>query len=377
MGEDTETSSHMDVVNSSREGASACLYFSGAIQGGGRNRATQPSRKTRLGLEVLEDRVTPAAYVVNDLGDSATPPAGTVTLRSAIAAVNTSALGAANSITFSNMGMSLTGTIALGSEIAINRDVAINGPGAMTLGVSGGGGCRVFNISAASTTSISGLLIEHGNTGGDGGGVLNNGRLTLTSDTLYDNEAVNGGGVSATSTSLSTTLDTVTVYANTATFFGGGVLCAGTMTITDSLIHYNYADESGGGIANTTGTLDLTSTDIMNNEARTSGGGIYNLSDLFWDGGQLYENIGTTSGGGLYNYTSGSITLQNLSIQDNTVGSGEGGGIFINTGTVFLDTCTMTGNSAPTGSGAGVAYHLTVADFIPSSCTLNDAVDIV
>jgi len=37
----------------------------------------------------LEDRLAPAVFTVNSLLDTATPPAGTTTLRSAIAAANT------------------------------------------------------------------------------------------------------------------------------------------------------------------------------------------------------------------------------------------------------------------------------------------------
>src|SRR5947209_18030137 len=44
----------------------------------------------RLRLESLEDRLVPAVFNVNSLADILNPPAGTVTLRSAIQAANAS-----------------------------------------------------------------------------------------------------------------------------------------------------------------------------------------------------------------------------------------------------------------------------------------------
>src|SRR5438445_4765696 len=46
------------------------------------------ARRTRLVLEALEDRFAPAVFNVNSLADILNPPAGTVTLRSAIQAAN-------------------------------------------------------------------------------------------------------------------------------------------------------------------------------------------------------------------------------------------------------------------------------------------------
>ena len=69
----------------------------------------QPYRRARLGVEPLEDRCVPATFTVNSTADTAAPPAGTVTLRSAI----TQAEADATPDTI-NFAASLTGqTIAL------------------------------------------------------------------------------------------------------------------------------------------------------------------------------------------------------------------------------------------------------------------------
>ena len=54
---------------------------------------------------------------------------------------------------------------------------------------------RVFLVDSDVTASISGLTITGGDDGGDGGGVLNDGMLTLTNCTLKANSAYNGGGL--------------------------------------------------------------------------------------------------------------------------------------------------------------------------------------
>src|SRR3954454_12076383 len=59
-------------------------------------RSAAPRRRPRL--EVLEDRCVPATIMVNSAADTAAPPTGTVTLRSAI--VQAEADTAADAITF-------------------------------------------------------------------------------------------------------------------------------------------------------------------------------------------------------------------------------------------------------------------------------------
>jgi len=56
---------------------------------------------------------------------------------------------------------------------------------------------RIFSIGAGRTCSISGLEIARGllSLGGGGGGILNNGDLTLTDIDLHDNRALTAGGV--------------------------------------------------------------------------------------------------------------------------------------------------------------------------------------
>src|SRR5262249_48309582 len=88
----------------------------------------------------------------------------------------------------------LSGIITLTSgELAINKDLSIAGPGASVITVSGNHASRVFDIAAPETVAIAGLTIADGRSL-SGGGILNAGTLTVTDSTLSGNSATFGGG---------------------------------------------------------------------------------------------------------------------------------------------------------------------------------------
>lgn len=66
------------------------------------------------------------------------------------------------------INFSVTGTIALGSELLISQNLTINGPGATSLAISGNNTTyRVFEI-AGGTVALSGLTVQNGSIGGGG-----------------------------------------------------------------------------------------------------------------------------------------------------------------------------------------------------------------
>ena len=139
---------------------------------------------------------------------------------------------------------------------------------------------RVFHIGPDANVVITGLTITGGNaTSGSersGGGILNEGTLTVNRSLIEGNQATFGGGLSTEGPS--------------------------TATLINSTLSSNEAEEDGGGLsAETGGTVNLKSTTVSNNTSDDdrNGGG---------DGGGIFAS---TSGGG------GKITLINSLIAGN------------------------------------------------------------
>ena len=205
----------------------------------------------------LAQSVSAATYTVTSLGDgtaSATrcPSTTNCRLRDAIAKAV-----AGDTITFS-----VTGTITLTSgQLNLTRNVTINGPGATLLTISGNNVSRVFNINSGITVTISALRIANGNSGtGNGGGILNAGSLTLTNSTINGNAGANGSGIY---NSRNLTVTGSTLSSNTATTQGGGIYNAATVSLTNSTLTGNSGAD-GSAVYNTS-SLTITNGTLSNN----------------------------------------------------------------------------------------------------------------
>jgi hypothetical protein len=148
--------------------------------------------------------------------------------------------------------------------------VAIVGPGLRKLAVSSGGASRVFQVDGGATASLSGLTITGGLTDGDGGGLLNLGKVILSGDAIVGNSAADGGGVAnqGTAVILGSSID-----GNAASGDGGGIFNAGALSMTLTDLSANVAGGDGGGLYNR-GTAALVFSTVDDNTA-SSGGGVY------------------------------------------------------------------------------------------------------
>src|SRR2546421_11460286 len=146
-----------------------------------------------------------------------------------------------------------------------------------------GGGVWVGTSSSLVATQSS----IQGNTGSanDGGGVYSKGDLTLTDATVSGNKAGFGGGIENAAASPATaTLTRVLITGNSATgtdLKGGGIFNDGPMTIDQSTVTGNTAGSTagsgsglGGGIFNSSNTLTVTRTTIANNNS-LNGDGVF------------------------------------------------------------------------------------------------------
>jgi CSLREA domain-containing protein len=214
--------------------------------------------------------------VVNSNGDS-----GAGSLRSILA----SACGG-STITFA---ASVRGAIDLTSgELAINKNLTINGPGANLLSVRRSAAAstanfRIFNISGTPRVKISGLTIANGNaTGQLGGGIYNPGTLTLANCTITGNLALNGGGIhndfgklTVTNSTLSNnTVSSATVAGSGGAIFNrGGTMSLFTVTISgNSAVGPGNNSDSGGGIFSNVGSVIILDSTIAGNTGDIGGG---------------------------------------------------------------------------------------------------------
>ncbi|MCC5479874.1 hypothetical protein [Streptomyces barringtoniae] len=136
------------------------------------------------------------------------------------------------------------------------------------------------------------------------------------------------------------TLRNLVITDGSATL-GGGILNDGSLTLTRSTVQNNTAFRGGGIISTGGSTLMLTSSVVQNNTATDGGGGIYNSGMAILDRSTVQNNSAPT-GGGIFN-DSGSLTLTGSTVQNNTA-TISGGGIFNFAGTVTLVRSTVSGN---------------------------------
>ena len=143
---------------------------------------------------------------------------------------------------------------------------------------------------------------------------------------------------------------------------GGQVITVrkgGTLNLSNGTLTGGYGG-NGGGIANEEGTATLTDVTITGCTGDQRGGGISNKGTLTMTGGSLTNNTSNdikasssdqTAGGGLFNFKGATATLKGVTITGNKNKTYGGGGI-CNFGTLNIDSCTITGNTAGANGGA-------------------------
>ena len=249
-----------------------------------------------------------------------------------------------STITFANTVLS---PIILSAELAIDKNLTIQGPAASLLTISGNNAVRVFNIGSvtpAIDVTLSGLTLTNGKAplvDGQtiGGCIFDNSTqtLTITSVTVSNSTAQGGiglGGGGILNNSTGTVDITNSTISGNSSFdgFGGGITnnLNGTVNITNSTLSGNSAGDGIGGAYLGAGTLKVTGSTISGNTARLGGGvcllntGTYNVVNS-----TIYGNTALLVGGGAFVDTGATLTLTNSTISNNSAGA-ENGGVFVN-----------------------------------------------
>jgi YD repeat-containing protein len=260
---------------------------------------------------------------------------------------------------------------------------------------------RVFHIHPDASVQMESFRLRDGRAD-IGGGIFNEGASLALSEMLVGGPGglygiggnaatLKGGGIYQKAGSLHLVDSSV---VNNISLEGGGVYVeSGTVLIEDqSHIDGNYAEVSGGGIAQIAGTIRVSSSTIQDNsmlelisipnststDTQRRGAGIYTTGASFTleNESLLKNNKGATLGAGLFNAStvqiqSGSIVSNNGGqLQGSSVVSSQGGGIF-NLGVLSLLDSKVEKNLGHEGAGI---YNLTPGklDVIRSSVSENN-----
>jgi hypothetical protein len=204
---------------------------------------------------------------------------GTLTISNCIFSFNSAGSGGAidNAGTLTVNGCALTDNSA---TVGIAEGGAIANVGTLTVI-----GCTLSGNSAGNT--------------GTGGAIVNNGTLTISDSILSVNSAFKGGGIYSRNGTIN--LSGCTLTDNSATFLGGGIFIGpyatatvsgsvvGPATVGGTLLPGNSAVQGGGiyvdGGILSAGTLTVTNSSKITGNTAPAGSGpdVYNLGTLYLD----------------------------------------------------------------------------------------------
>lgn len=270
--------------------------------------------------DVVNGNITSVADLIgNDGGDG-------ISLREAILATNADSdvadtiniAAGAYTLSFAGAGEDLAAT----GDLDITDDLTITGAGTGLTFIDGGAIDRVFQVLSGTVTFLD-MTIQNGLTAG----------------------AEDGAGI-AIAVGVDLTLDTVQIRNNqttTSSGTGGGVHNEGTLTIVDSTISSNIVLGSGGGLYNL-GTATVDGSLFVGNSANVVAGGIFqgstgslNLTNVTISGN---ESVG--NGAGIYSEST--VVATNITVTNNESTSFYGGGVHVSAGTFTSSNSIYAGN---------------------------------
>jgi len=197
-------------------------------------------------------------------------------------------------------------TITLGSQLpTITSTLAIEGPGANKLTISGNNAVRILAVNGGANLTVSGLTFASGKAG-NGAAISSYGSLSVTDCTFISNVSSSSSGA---------------IYND-----------GGTAVVTGSTFQGNSASSAGGAIGNYGGTLTVVNSTFSGNSAAGA-----------WGGGAIYSRVAVLRASG---------TLPDRDSRGIAATSTTAGPTGPNAGTLTVIASSFSGNTAPGGGGA-------------------------
>jgi hypothetical protein len=195
----------------------------------------------------------------------------------------------------------LTRSVSGGDGLpAVTGNLTIaGGPGTTISRSSSAGAFRILEVAAGARLTLASVTV----TGGavptsQGGGILDEGSVTLRNVRLTGNTALSGGGLFV-DTGANAAIRFSELSGNDATGDGGAVLNVGDLAVDHSRLAGNTAGAGDGGGVNTqkAGTSRISSTLVTGNRAGGQGGGLSSLGTTILTGDRVVFNHASAGGG--------------------------------------------------------------------------------
>ncbi|WP_149111519.1 Ig-like domain-containing protein [Limnoglobus roseus] len=312
-------------------------------------------------MGILEDRLAPAVLTVNSFQDTASSSDAYLSLREAIAIVNSETLPASLSggilgqingplhddgVDTIRFDPDLSDPIVLGSgqltlSVPSSTSIVTIDGGLFGVTIDGNNASRVFSVAAGVEATFSDLTIINGKTGlvfdgVGGGGIRNAGNLTVVRGTFTGNTSSGDMGTGG----------------------GGAIGNAGTLAVIDSSFTNNVSDNNtsgGSGLYNEGTATVVGSTFFQNGAVNGSNGGAIAIGS-----GQVYVLNSTFSantgiyGSAIFVGIGDALTVVNSTFANNEDGGFGGNGVIYTIGAVTAINSVFSGNTAGGGPGTAI-----------------------
>jgi hypothetical protein len=287
-----------------------------------------PRRMAALVTAILGTS-SPALCIANSIVVKNCLDSGTGSLRDAIG-------NAVNGDTVDLTQLSCSPITLVAGEIAITKDLSINGRGPQATSIIGNFYSRVFNSTGQYKLNLSGLSISGGGSSAYGGcirastaalyntvvsncsssptsGIARGGDIYTSGNLILDHSQISGGNLEAYTGAaqgggvfVGEELDMrySAITRNVARSddpkqkgFGGGAFVRGNVSIQSSLIYQNSATNVGGLLisGNSLAAAYIADSSIVANRASAIVGGIYSGTKLTIDNSTISGNTAATS----------------------------------------------------------------------------------